>query len=220
MAAIAKPMGMLLNLFYGLVGSYGFAIILFTLVIKFLLLPLTMHQMKSTKSMSEVQPKLKALQEKYKNDKEKLNVKTMELYKEHKVNPMGGCLPLLIQMPVLFGLFALLKNPGEYITDPAFVAATQQGFYWISNLSMPDTKMILPILAAATTYISMQTANTGAVGQNQTMKTMNMVFPLMMLWWGRTLAAGLILYWVVSNVFQIAQQYFMPKPGSSKEELN
>lgn len=215
---IAKPLGVLLNFLYGVVGSYGIAIILFTIVIKLVLLPLTIQQLKSTKAMNEIQPKLKELQEKYKNDKEKLNVKTMELYKEYKVNPVGGCLPLLIQLPIIFGLFSVLREPTKYIVDPVFATAVNEAFLWIPNLSEPDL-WILPILAGITTYFSMNSAGAAPV-QNQTMKTMNMIFPVMILWWGRSFPAGLTLYWVVSNAFQMAQQYFMPKAGKSKEELS
>ncbi|WP_243109405.1 YidC/Oxa1 family membrane protein insertase [Anaerophilus nitritogenes] len=217
-AIIAKPMSLLLNWFYQLIGNYGISIILFTVIIKLILVPLTIKQLKSTRQMSEIQPKLKEIQEKYKNDKEKLNIKTMELYKEYKVNPVGGCLPLLIQMPIIFGLFSVLKDPTKYILDPSFIHATQEAFLWIPDLSQPDT-IILPILAAVTTYFSMNTASTGNAAQNQTMKTMNMVFPIMILWMGRGFPAGLSLYWVVSNVFQIVQQVLMPKAATTKEEL-
>lgn len=211
-------MGKLLFFLYGLIGNYGISIILFTLIIKLILVPLTMHQLKQTKQMSDIQPKLKELQNKYKNDKETLNVKTMELYKEHKVNPVGGCLPLLIQMPVIFGLFAVLREPAKYATDPSAIKAISEAFLWIPNLSNPDP-IILPVLAGITTYFSMNSASTGAA-QNQTMKTMNMIFPFMILWWGRSFPAGLTLYWVVSNLFQMAQQYLMPKAGTAKEELS
>ena len=112
---IAKPLGMLLNLLYSWTDIYGIAIIIFTVIVKVYLYPLYVKQMKSTAGMSKVQPKIKALQQKYANDKETLNVKMSELYKEEKINPAAGCLPLIIQMPILFGLFALLRNPLQYI---------------------------------------------------------------------------------------------------------
>jgi YidC/Oxa1 family membrane protein insertase len=212
---------MLLNFLYGLIGNYGITIIAFTVIVKLILLPLTLQQLKSTKQMSELQPKLKELQEKYKNDKEKLNAKTVELYQQYKVNPVGGCLPLVIQMPIIFGLFAVLREPIKYISDPSFVQAVNEAFLWIPNLSKPDL-IVLPVLAGITTYFSMNSASTGAV-QNQTMKTMNMVFPVMIIWWGRSFPAGLTLYWVVSNLFQMGQQYLLPKAGkvgTPKEESN
>lgn len=215
---IAGPLGVLLKFLYDVVNNYGITIIIFTILIKLVLLPLTIQQLKQTKLMTAVQPKIKEIQEKYKNDKEKLNIKTMELYKEHKVNPVGGCLPLLIQLPVIFGLFAVLQEPTKYIADPRFAEAVNEGFLWISNLSEPD-KIILPILAAITTYFSMNGPGAPPV-QNQTMKTMNMIFPIMILWWGRSFPAGLTLYWVVGNVFQMGQQYFITKVGKTKEELS
>ncbi|WP_236932730.1 YidC/Oxa1 family membrane protein insertase [Geosporobacter ferrireducens] len=216
---IAKPLGMLLNFLYGLIGNYGISIIFFTIIVKLLLLPLTFQQLKQTKMMADMQPKLKELQNKYKNDKETLNVKTMELYKEYKVNPLGGCLPLLIQMPIIFGLFAVLREPIKHIADPNFVQAVNESFLWIPNLSEPD-KIILPVLAGITTYFSMNTASNPGAAQNPSMKMMNTIFPVMILWWGRSFPAGLTLYWVVSNLFQMAQQYVIPKAGTPKEESN
>lgn len=215
---ISKPLGMLLSFLYNFIGNYGISIILFTIIIKLVLLPLTFKQLQSTKQMNEVQPKIKELQEKYKNDKEKLNMKIMELYKEYKINPMAGCLPLLIQLPIIFGLFNVLREPMKYITDPAFANAVNEGFLWVANLSQPD-KVILPVIAGVTTYLSMR-STTGTGAQNQTMKTMNMILPVMIIFWGRSFPAGLTLYWVISNLFQMVQQYFMPRANKSKEELS
>ena len=115
LGVIAKPLGMLLNLLYGFVQNYGLTIIIFTLIVKLCLYPLYIKQTKSTARMAEVQPKMQALQNKYANDKETLNIKMAELYKEEKFNPMGGCLPMLIQMPIIMGLFE--KNvPVDSIT--------------------------------------------------------------------------------------------------------
>lgn len=227
---IAKTLGSLLYLIYNIVNNYAIAIILFTLIVKVLLLPLTFNQLKQTKNMQKIQPELKKLQDKYKNDKETLNVKMMELYKEHKINPVGGCLPLLIQMPILFGLFGALRNPIEYVFkgDAALASiATDAPFLWLQNLINPDVFMIgnvavpgiLPIIAAATTYLSMNTMNAAnQAEQPQAMKTMNLFLPLMILWWGKSFPAGLTLYWVVSNIFQMAQQFLLPKGDVLKEE--
>ncbi len=217
---IGNVLGMFLSFIYNLVNNYAMAIVIFTILVKVVLLPLTLNQLKSTKKMQELQPKLKKLQEKYKNDKETLNVKTMELYKEEKINPVGGCLPLLVQMPILFGLFAVLRDPGRYVfaNNPELLEkATSASFLWLPNLIDPDP-IILPVLAAVSTYLSMKTTSTGE--QPQAMKTMNMLLPVMILWWGRSFPAGLTLYWVVSNLFQMAQQYFLPKINKPKEELS
>lgn len=225
MGFLAGPMGKLLLVLYKMLGNYGVSIIVFTVIIKLLLLPLTIKQLKSSKEMAAVQPKLKKLQEKYKNDKEQLNIKTMELYKEHNINPAAGCLPLLFQMPILFGLFTLLRNPQNFVIDPIFIEAIHEPFLWIADLSKGDP-YILPLLAGLTTYISMNSMNksngAGNAAQNQTMKMMNMIFPVMMVVWARNpnFPAGLALYWVASNLFQIVQQYFIPKTTTSKEELS
>lgn len=216
---IAKPLGMLLSFLYSVIGNYGISIIIFTVIIKLVLLPLTFKQLQSSKQMNEVQPKIKELQEKYKNDKEKLNMKIMELYKEYKINPMAGCLPLLIQLPIIFGLFSVLREPMKHITDPAFAQAVNESFLWIPNLSEPD-KIILPVVAGITTYLSMKSTTAGPAAQNQTMKMMNTILPLMIIFWGRSFPAGLTLYWVISNLFQMVQQTFMPKANKSKEELS
>jgi YidC/Oxa1 family membrane protein insertase len=218
MAIIATPLGKLLLFLYHLIGNYGFSIIVFTLIIKLILLPLTLNQLKQTKKVTELQPKIKELQNKYKNDKETLNIKIMELYKEHKVNPLGGCLPLLIQMPIIIGLFKVLREPVKYISNPEFLQAVNESFLWIPNLSQPD-KLILPILAGLTTFFSMNSVNAGNA-PNSTVKTMNYIFPALVFWWGLSFPAGLTLYWVVSNLFQMAQQYFMPGVRKSKEELD
>ena len=157
-SAIAKPLGMLLFFINGFVGNYGIAIILFTIIVKSALYPLTAHQLKATKKMQDVQPKIQQLQKKYANNKEQLNVKLMELYKEEGVNPAGGCLPLLIQMPIIIGLFSLLRAPSDYISDPTLLQAVHDSFLWIPDLSQPDL-WVLPILAGASTYFSFNLSN-------------------------------------------------------------
>ncbi|SKC88880.1 YidC/Oxa1 family membrane protein insertase [Maledivibacter halophilus] len=228
---IAKPLGSLLFFIYNIVNNYAIAIILFTVIVKVLLLPLTLNQVKQTKEMQKIQPELKKLQDKYKNDKETLNKKMMELYSEHKINPLGGCLPLIIQMPILFGLFGALRNPVEYVfkgKEALASIATDAPFLWLQNLVDPDVFMlggfevpgILPIIAAVSTYLSMNTMNSAAnqADQPQAMKTMNLLLPLMILWWGKSFPAGLTLYWVISNLFQMAQQLLLPKGVKLKEE--
>jgi YidC/Oxa1 family membrane protein insertase len=226
---IYQGLGALLGGVYGFVGSYWLAIVIFTIIVKLLLIPLSFKQIQSTKAMNDIQPKLKKLQEKYKDDKETLNIKMMELYKEHNINPLAGCLPLLIQMPVLFGLFGVLRNPAEYVFGGNAAMATEalnQGFLWVSDLSVPDSlgalintgvpflnglPGILPILAALTTYLSMALTTGKQQQANQQMQTMQMMMPLMILWFGTSMSAGLMIYWVVSNTFQMGQQYIVPK---------
>ena len=205
LGVIAKPMGLLLDLLYGFIGNYGISIIIFTVFVKLCLYPLYIKQTKSTAMMSEMQPKIKALQNKYGNDQEKMQ----ELYKEEKFNPMGGCLPMLIQMPIIMGLFALLRNPMRYITKDSMIFAFHEPFLWIKDLSQPDP-WILPIIAGVATFIAFtmnrMLQDTGSDAANQSaamMKMMQYIFPIMILWMARSFPAGLALYWAVSQIIQI-----------------
>ncbi len=216
---IAKPLGSLLKLIYDMVGNYGIAIILFTILTKVLLLPINIKQTQSTKKMNELNPKIKALQAKYKNDKEKLNEKLMELYKEEKFNPAGGCLPLLIQMPIIIALFRVLQGPTKFVFTPEQFEAISKSFLWLPDLGMPDKLYILPVLSALTTYLQMNmVAAKGNVDPN--MKTMNMVMPIMLGWITIKFPSGLAMYWVVGNLFTMAQQYIMTKTSLSPKGGN
>ncbi|MCD5411216.1 MAG: YidC/Oxa1 family membrane protein insertase [Clostridiales bacterium] len=211
MGLLAGPFGALLKFIFDIVGNYGLSIIIFAIVVKLFLVPLTIKQTKSMEQMSELQPKIKEIQEKYKNDKEKINIKTMELYKEHKINPFGGCLPMLIQLPVIFGMFTALRNPGMYVFGSEEIyRSIDTSFLWLSNLSDPDL-WILPITAGITTYFSSLTMATGK-SDNPTQKMMLYMMPVMIIWWGRSFPAGLTLYWVISNLFQAIQQVLINKP--------
>ncbi|MGF7060734.1 YidC/Oxa1 family membrane protein insertase [Brassicibacter mesophilus] len=249
----AKPLGALLKIVYGFVSGIGMdfaslsafsiAVIITTIIFKFLLLPLTLKQMKSMKGMQEIQPKLQELQKKYKNDPQTLNTKTMELYKEHKVNPFGGCFPLLIQFPIIIAFFRVMQTPVPYVfKDQATYDAINKSFLWIKDIALAPNALvdgvmnglqvgtfnvpILAIIAAVTTYFSskmMSTAQQGAQNDQAqaTQKTMTIMMPIFILWIGAKYAAGLTLYWVVSNVFQIVQQYFTNRSlGKVKEESN
>lgn len=210
LGVIAKPLGWLLNLLYGFIDNYGITIILFTIIVKVCLYPLYIKQTKSMAVMSEVQPKMQALQKKYANDKETLNIKMAELYKEEKFNPMGGCLPMLVQMPIIMGLFALLRNPMLYMTDDSMIFAFHESFLWIADLSQPD-RWILPIIAGVATFISftmtqaLNDSSSNAAGNqmNGMMKMMKYVFPVMILWMARAFPSGLALYWAISQIIQI-----------------
>ena len=134
LGVIARPLGWLLGLLYDFISYYGITIILFTLIVKLCLYPLYIKQTKSMAKMSAVQPKMQAIQRKYANDRETMNIKMAELYKEEKFNPMGGCLPMLIQMPIIMGLFALLRNPMQYMgNDSSMIFAFHESFVWIND---------------------------------------------------------------------------------------
>ena len=210
LGVIAEPLGWLLSFLYGFINNYGITIIIFTIIVKMCLYPLYIKQTKSMARMSEVQPKMLALQRKYANDKETLNIKMAERYKEEKFNPRGGCLPMLIQMPIIMGLFALLRQPMEYMTnDDTMLFAVHEEFLWIMDLSQPD-KWILPILAGIATFIAFsmnqqqQEEATGTAAQmNGMMKMMKYIFPIMIVWMGRSFPSGLALYWALGQIMQI-----------------
>ena len=209
MGIIAVPLGYLLTFIYKLVGNYGISLIILTVLVKLLLYPLYFKQIKSTASMSSLQPKMKAIQEKYKNDKEKMNEEMAKITKDENFNPMGGCLPMLIQLPIIWGLFTLLRNPIKYIADENMIFAVHQSFLWIKDLGQPDL-WILPIAAAVSTYISFAMTQQ-LTGQNEIMggqgKSMNMMmkyfFPLSILWLARAYPAGLAIYWAGGQFIQI-----------------
>ncbi len=199
----------ILTFFYDMTASigipdYGIAIILVTLIIKLLLYPLTVKQVKGMKAMQDLQPKMKNLQEKYKGNPEKLKKEMALLYKESGVNPLSGCLPLLVQMPILMGIFFAIRDY-QYAQIPSFL--------WIANLSQPDPLYILPVLSAATTYVQQKQTSSD---MNQQAKMMMTFMPLFIGYISITFPAGLVLYWVMSNVFQIAQQWWMYRGEAQK----
>ena len=213
---IEEILGFVLQLLYDLTdvagfGSYGAAIILLTILVKVCLYPLTVKQIKSMKAMQELSPKMKAIQEKYKNNPQVMQQKIGKLYQDAGVNPLAGCLPLLIQMPILMGMYYALFN-FQYPTPEAAM------FLWLPSMSEADPWHILPILAAVTTYV--QTAQTSDMSNTQ-MKMMAYFMPLFIGWIGWSFASGLVLYWVSMNCCQIVQQWWMyrgkEKPGKKKE---
>ena len=194
--------------------SYALAIILISILLKLILYPLMQKQMKSTMNMQEVQPKLEYVQKKYKNNPEKMNEEVMKLYKEYDINPMAGCLPLLIQMPILIGLFMALR---QYNFDPIEHAS----FFWVPNLGLADPLHILPIMVALTMYAQQKVTMTSTSGNEQTaqmMKTMLYMMPAMMLFVCWSMPAGLCLYLAFFSVLSIIQQYFMNKQKKKEME--
>ena len=185
---------------YGMTGSFGLSIILLTILIKIVLLPFTLKQDKSMKEMKKLQPKIDELKKRYEGDPQTLNQKTMELYKEHKVNPAGGCLPLLIQLPILWALFGVLRKEGV-VPDEAFL--------WFS-LVTPDPFFILPILNGAVSFIQQKLIGTNS---NPHMKNMMYIFPIMMIFISYKMPGGLQLYWLTSSVTGVIQQYFVMNRG-------
>jgi YidC/Oxa1 family membrane protein insertase len=197
---------------YGFIENYGLTIIVFTLFVRLCLFPLYASQTKHQVTMQSVQPKIQALQKKYANDKEELNKQMMELYKEENFNPMLGCLPMVIQMPIIMALYSLLRDPNAYLTGKHLdmIMAVHEKFLWIPDLSQPDL-WILPILSGITTFISfsLTQAQTNQDPTNNQMapmmKTMKFVFPIMIVYMGRSFPAGLTLYWFIGNIATVIQ---------------
>ncbi|NMA95060.1 MAG: YidC/Oxa1 family membrane protein insertase [Clostridiales bacterium] len=225
----------IIEFLYKIVPNYGVAIILFTIITRLALLPLDIKSKKSTKKMNEVQPEIDALNKKYKNDPERLNKKTMELYKKHGVNPLGGCLPLLLQMPVTIALFAALRQ----ISNFHVANQTIERFLWIKNIWAPDSPIldvtgksislgssswnglfILPALSGITSYYQTQLMNAQQGGQKKEgqMSGMSKIMPIMSIWFTSMYTAAFALYWVASNVFQIAQMLILDKKSDKEKD--
>ena len=181
-------------------GSYGVAIVLLTILIKMLLYPLTVKQVKSMKAMQELSPKMKKIQEKYKDNPQVMQQKVGALYKEAGVNPLAGCLPLLIQMPIMIGIFYGIRD---------FSYEGPSSFLWMQSIADPDPYYILPILSALTTFI--QSRQTMPPSDNPQGKIMLYFMPLFIGYISLKFPAGLVLYWVVMNLMQIGQQFLMDR---------
>lgn len=277
---IAYPIGALLRIIYNTIAfkNYGLSIILLTVIIKVIVLPLTIKQTRSMAKISEIQPQLQKLQEKYKSDPQKLNQEMAKLYQENKVNPAGGCLPLIIQMPILFSLYYVISQPLKYMFrisaetishvfsmipaeavkatamhDLSIITYFSENVDKLSNLggsisehmllnmnflgidlggipsldfsrlfgSSPDMQawylLMVPLLAVVSTYISMKYSMKQTPQQNNNpsanamQKSMGLVSPIMTGFISFSVPAGLGLYWIISNLFQLAQQLFMNK---------
>jgi YidC/Oxa1 family membrane protein insertase len=204
--SIAEILLVVVKFCYKLIPNWGVAIILLTIIIKIVFFPLTYSSTKSMAKMADLQPKVKALRAKYKKAKtdieqrRQMNEEMMKLYKEHGVNPAGGCLPLLIQLPVFWGIFRMLVVAVEFRHAP-FVL-------WIQDLSMKDPYYVTPILMGITQYISQKMTPTSA---DPTQAKMMLFMPIVMTFIFKDFQSGLVLYWLMTNVLQIGQQALMNK---------
>ena len=217
MGQIASLFGIALKAIYGVIGNYGLSIIVFTIIVKMILMPLTVKQTKSTFAMSEINPKVKEIKAKYKNKPEKQNEEISKLYKESGINPLSGCLPILIQMPILMGLFYVFKDPVTHgvFASKAAMAAANGNFLWIKALSKPD--YILAVFSGVSAYL-MQKVMTPKDQIEGPMKMMSWLLAGMSLYWGFIFPAALTLYWGVSNIFSVFQYYLITRPLKSKLE--
>jgi YidC/Oxa1 family membrane protein insertase len=195
-------------------GSYGWAIIIFTVIIRVILLPLNAVQINSTRKMQEIQPELKALQEKYSSKdletRNKLNEETQKLYKEAGVNPYAGCLPMVIQLPVMWALYQAIWRTPEM----------QNGKFLWMDLGKPDPYYILPILATVFTFLSSYIATLSVPKSSQTTMTkmMSYVMAIMVGIWAIVFQSAISLYWVISNLFQVGQTLVLQNPFKYRKE--
>jgi YidC/Oxa1 family membrane protein insertase len=228
----------------GLPGSAGLAIILFTLVARVVILPLTLKSLQSTRKMQELQPQIKELQRKHGKDQQKLTEETMKLYREYKVTPVGGCLPMLIQLPIFLGVYQavlhltqsspagyavgtivqVLSNNGVAVgnLNPSTIGEPQLfgGFLWLTNLGVPDPLYILGVLSIIFQLIVQLMATPRVQDpQQKAMAQSMLILPLMFGYLGFTFPAGAVLYWVVGSVLSMIQQYVISGWGSLSNYL-
>jgi YidC/Oxa1 family membrane protein insertase len=203
---LAKPIFWLLEKIHGYVGNWGWAIILLTILIKLVFFPLSAASYKSMARMKEVQPRLMAMREQYKGDPQKLNQAMMEMYRKEKINPLGGCLPVVVQIPVFIALYWVLLSSVEMRGAPWVL--------WIHDLSIPDPYYILPVIMAISMFVQTKLNPTPPDPiQAKVMMYMPIVFSVMFFFF----PAGLVLYWVVNNLLSIAQQWQINQMFGKKE---
>jgi len=218
---LAKPLLVMLRWFYSYTHNYGIAIILLTIIIKIVFWPLTQKSYTSMQKMKKVQPKIQQIREKFKDDKEKLNQELMQIYKTYKVNPMGGCLPMALQIPVFFALYRMLNSAVELRHQPFAL--------WIHDLTAPDRLHlgfsidlpmighldglpVLTILMGITMFLQQKmTPSSGDPRQEKIM----LIMPVMFTFFFINFPAGLVLYWFVNNILSIAQQYWINRHAST-----
>jgi len=196
---LAKPVFLFLKYLHSLIGNWGWSIVAVTIIIRFVLYPLTYKGMVSMNRLKELQPKIKELQKQYKGEPQKMNAKMMELYKKHNANPMGGCLPMLLQIPVFFAIYRVLLNSIE-LKHAEWIG-------WYTDLSVMDPYYVLPILMGASMYWQQRITPTNFTDplQEKIMRFLPLIFTFFFI----TFPAGLTLYWFVNNLFSVSQQYYV-----------
>jgi len=215
---VVVPVLWLMHWFYAFTGNYGVAIILLTVIFKVLFFPLSVKSMKSMKAMQAIQPQVNALRAKYKSEPQRVQQETMELYRKHGVNPLGGCLPMVVQIPIFYALYVALAVSVELQSAPFLCFGRLFGMdLWICDLAAHDPTYVLPILMGVSMFIQQKmTPVMGDPRQAKMMLFMPVVFTFMFL----NLPSGLVLYWTLSNVLQIAQQHYMNQAGSKADKAD
>lgn len=195
-SVIAVPIFWILKKLYSVIGNYGWSIVALTVIIRIPFLPLVAKGQRSMKKMQEIQPRMQEVREKYKKDPQRMQKEMMDLYKKHKVNPMGGCLPMLLQIPVFFALYKVLMVSVELRGAPWIM--------WIHDLSVKDPYYVLPLVMGATMFLQQKmTPTAGDPRQQKMMMLMPVIFTVMFV----NFASGLVLYWLVNNLLSIIQQF-------------
>ncbi|AIQ15246.1 YidC/Oxa1 family membrane protein insertase [Paenibacillus durus] len=189
-------------------GEYALAVLAMVIIVRTLILPLTMKQIKSSRAMQAIQPELQKIQKKYKDNPQKVQQETMRLFQENKVNPMAGCLPLIVQMPIFIALYnSIYYNPH----------LREHSFLWL-QLGKPDHLFILPALAAITTYLQTKMMSSmNPMQQQGPMQFMLMVYPVLIFIMSYNFPSALPLYWVFSNLYTIGQNYFLYRGNSTPQ---
>lgn len=208
-AFVAKPMRWGLNWLFGLVGNWGLAIILLTFIIRGLLWPVNMKAYSSMERMKSVQPILAEIKEKYKDDKQRQTEETMKAFKKHNVSPAGGCLPMILQMPVLYGLYVCIYNSVD-LYNANFVL-------WYTDLASPDPYYVLPLLMGVAMFFQQRLSSVDT--QNKQAAMMMKIMPVMFTAFMLFLPSGLVLYYALSLIIGVGQQYFIRKKFADEPEL-
>jgi YidC/Oxa1 family membrane protein insertase len=247
MSVLYQIFGKALYLIYDLLGSYGLAVVIFSILAKVVLLPLTIRQNKSMKIMKDIQPELEKLQKKYSDNKEKLNIETQKIYQKYNYNPLSGCLPILLQFPIIAALFMVLRQPETWVFTNG-MDAINMSFLWIQNLGLPDamnfladgTKLsifnqfpqiveavksganngwyIFPILSIVSQiFMTRMMSQTQSEQQRNQMKFMNYAMYVMIGYFSFTFPAGLAIYWFIQTTLSILQQYIMFREKPKKD---
>jgi len=203
-------------------NSGGLAVIAFTIIVKTLLLPLTVKSIRSSKAMQELQPKIKELQKKHGKDRARLSQETMKLYQQYRVNPMAGCLPMLVQIPIFFGVYRAISNLSNGKGFEGASDVWNHGFLWLHSLAEPDPYHVLPILAAVFQFVQtkmMRPAGQGKITdpQQAMMNQMMNFMPITVVLFGWSFASGPVIYWVTQSVYSVVQQWFITGWGSMKD---
>lgn len=188
---------------------YGWSIVVVTIILRIIILPLMIKQIKTSRAMQELQPEIIKLREKYQKNQERLQQEMMKLFQKHNINPMAGCLPVLVQMPILIAFYhAIMRN--EHIATHSFL--------WLTDLGSPDPWYILPVLAGLTTYLQQKVMGAQTQGNPQ-MQVLMVVLPVMIGLFAIYFPSALSLYWVVGNLFSIAQSYLMRDMYKLRQEV-